>query len=74
MRDPVCGMTVGEGALTVADHPEFGFCSEHCRRTFLVSPGQFLESAETASAEHAGACCGGCGPMEGSHHGAEHRA
>ncbi len=47
MRDPVCGMTVGEGALTVEGYPEFGFCSEHCRKTFQADPAQFLEGAES---------------------------
>ncbi len=45
MRDPVCGMTVGEGALTVEGYPEFGFCSEHCRKTFQADPTPFLEGA-----------------------------
>jgi len=73
MHDPVCGMTVGHGALTVAEYPELGFCSEHCRRAFLASPDRFLGSS-SGSVEHSGSCCGGCGDMEGSRHTMEHRA
>ena len=47
MRDPVCGMTVGEGALTVDGHPEYGFCSEHCRKTFQGDPAHYLEGADS---------------------------
>lgn len=42
MRDPVCNMIVGVGALTVESHPEFGFCSEHCRRAFLAAPDSYV--------------------------------
>ena len=38
LRDPVCGMTVGPGAQRADGYPEFGFCSEPCRRTFLAHP------------------------------------
>jgi len=44
MRDPVCGMTVGPEALTIAAYPAFGFCSEHCRRSFLGSPQTFVDA------------------------------
>ena len=43
MRDPVCGMTVGPGALQVDGYPEFGFCSEHCRRGFLAAPERYVD-------------------------------
>lgn len=59
MRDPVCGMTVGVGALTVAAHPEYGFCSEHCRRAFLASPERFSGASDAGSGEQAHECCGG---------------
>ena len=42
-RDPVCGMTVGPDAATVEGRPEFGFCSEHCRRKFIADPELYLE-------------------------------
>ncbi|HIE21323.1 MAG TPA: YHS domain-containing protein, partial [Acidimicrobiia bacterium] len=48
MRDPVCGMTVGDGALKVDAYPEYGFCSEHCRSSFLADP----ESYNGGSAGH----------------------
>ena len=41
MRDPVCGMTVGEGALQVDAYPEYRFCSEHCRQSFLADPERY---------------------------------
>jgi len=47
MRDPVCGMTVGPGALQADGYPGLGFCSEHCRRRFLADPEQYIE--DTAS-------------------------
>lgn len=41
MRDPVCGMTVADGALKVDAYPEYGFCSEHCRQSFLADPERY---------------------------------
>ncbi|GMQ85852.1 MAG: heavy metal translocating P-type ATPase [Acidimicrobiia bacterium] len=41
MRDPVCGMTVGDGALTAEGYPDYGFCSGHCRDAFLADPAEF---------------------------------
>jgi Cu+-exporting ATPase len=35
-------MTVGDGALTVEGYPEYGFCSGHCRETFLAEPARFV--------------------------------
>jgi P-type Cu+ transporter len=46
MRDPVCGMTVGPGAIQVAEYPDFGFCSEHCRRSFRADPEQYTAGAD----------------------------
>ncbi len=46
MRDPVCGMTVGEGSLRVEGHPDLGFCSEHCRSAFLADPDRYLGESE----------------------------
>jgi YHS domain-containing protein len=43
MRDPVCGMTVGPSPLQVDGYPDFGFCSEHCRRSFLADPELYAE-------------------------------
>ncbi|MEX0700449.1 MAG: YHS domain-containing protein [Acidimicrobiia bacterium] len=43
MRDPVCGMTVGPGALQAGGYPGLGFCSEHCRRSFLADPERYVE-------------------------------
>jgi Cu+-exporting ATPase len=47
MRDPVCGMKVGPGALHADGYPDFGFCSEHCRRSFLADPERY--AGDTAS-------------------------
>lgn len=41
MLDPVCGMAVGPDAVGADGFPEFGFCSERCRREFLADPGAF---------------------------------
>jgi Cu+-exporting ATPase len=41
-------MTVGEGALKVDAYPEYGFCSEHCRKSFLAEP----ESYDGGSTSH----------------------
>jgi Cu+-exporting ATPase len=41
-------MTVGDGALKVDAYPEYGFCSEHCRKSFLADP----ESYKGGSASH----------------------
>ncbi|MCH8991617.1 MAG: YHS domain-containing protein [Acidobacteria bacterium] len=49
MRDPVCGMTVGDGALTVEGYPEYGFCSGHCHEVFLAEPSRF--EGESAGGE-----------------------
>ncbi|MCH8899228.1 MAG: cation transporter, partial [Acidobacteria bacterium] len=49
MRDPVCGMTVGDGALTVEGYPEYGFCSGHCHDAFLAEPSRF--EGESAGGE-----------------------
>ncbi len=37
-RDPVCGMTVGDSALSAEGYPEVGFCSNHCLETFIADP------------------------------------
>ncbi|MEX1207892.1 MAG: heavy metal translocating P-type ATPase [Acidimicrobiia bacterium] len=52
MRDPVCGMTVGRGALKVDGYPELGFCSEHCRRSFLADPERY--SGDGTASEDSG--------------------
>ena len=44
LRDPVCGMTVGPGALRVDGYPALGFCSEHCRQRFLANRQRVVES------------------------------
>ena len=41
MRDPVCGVTVGPDALTADGYDGIGFCSEHCRRSFLADPDRY---------------------------------
>ena len=57
MRDPVCGMTVGPGALQVDGYPELGFCSQHCRRSFIADPDRYsagtISESGTESAEDA---------------------
>ncbi len=58
MRDPVCGMTVGEGSLTVDGYPEYGFCSERCRKAFLAEPTRYIgESAAKDASGEGGHCC-----------------
>ena len=47
MRDPVCGMSVGESALKVSGYPDYGFCSEHCRKSFSDNPEQYLADVQT---------------------------
>lgn len=51
MRDPVCGMTVGAGALTLEGYPDLGFCSEHCRKAFEGDPARYLAESDGESAE-----------------------
>lgn len=43
MRDPVCGMMVGDEAYARLTHDgiEYAFCSEDCLRRFLESPAQY---------------------------------
>ena len=43
VRDPVCGMKVSPGALQVDEYPAFGFCSDHCLRSFLADPERYVE-------------------------------
>ncbi len=45
LPDPVCGMTVGGNALQAEGYPEFGFCSEHCRTSFLADPERYTQGA-----------------------------
>ncbi|MCH7585526.1 MAG: heavy metal translocating P-type ATPase [Acidobacteria bacterium] len=59
MRDPVCRMSVGESALKVSGYPDYGFCSEHCRRSFEENPEQYVgvvgtEDAQTKDDDEAG--------------------
>lgn len=54
MRDPVCGMTVGEGALTTDHHPEYGFCSEHCREAFAADPSRYVDETPTGGDSQTG--------------------
>ena len=49
LPDPVCGMTVNASALTAEGYPEFGFCSEHCRRTFLAEPERYTQGVPSSS-------------------------
>ena len=53
MRDPVCGMSVGAGSLTVDGYPDVGFCSEHCRAEFVADPARYLthDDSEPAAEE-----------------------
>lgn len=49
-------MAVGEGALTVDGYPEYGFCSEHCRKAFLAEPARYAvkptEKGEPGEHDH----------------------
>ncbi|HEX6302090.1 MAG TPA: heavy metal translocating P-type ATPase [Acidimicrobiia bacterium] len=46
MLDPVCGMTVRADAATVEGYPEFGFCSDHCRREFTANPERYVGASD----------------------------
>ncbi len=54
MRDPVCGMSVGESALKVSGYPDYGFCSEHCKQSFSENPEQYLGDVQTEEDGEAG--------------------
>lgn len=41
VRDPVCGMRVGDRALPIDGYPDIGFCSEQCRRAFVTAPERY---------------------------------
>ncbi|MCH8899141.1 MAG: YHS domain-containing protein [Acidobacteria bacterium] len=43
MRDPVCGMEVSAGSLTVDGYLDVAFCSEHCRSAFAADPDRYAE-------------------------------
>jgi trehalose synthase len=46
-RDPVCGMTVEHGELTLAHAGQtYHFCSEECRRRFAGNPQRYLVAAK----------------------------
>lgn len=53
-KDPICGMSVNEGAALQAerDGKTFYFCSDSCRQKFLAAPSG--EKSEGKS----GGCCG----------------
>ncbi len=42
MKDPVCGMEVGEGAIRVEGYGDVAFCCEHCKKAFLADPTAYL--------------------------------
>ncbi len=47
VRDPVCGMEVGEanaGATAVYHGKTYSFCSEACKTTFEKDPGKYAAS------------------------------
>ena len=47
LKDPICGMTVTrERAVAVIEHNgvTYGFCSEHCRKTFQSDPDKYSSS------------------------------
>ena len=48
MRDPVCGMVVGQNAAgsVVLDGTEVRFCSQDCLRSFLAEPERFAANVE----------------------------
>lgn len=43
MQDPVCGMMVDVGSLTVDGYPDVAFCSEDCRSVFVAVPDRYYE-------------------------------
>lgn len=44
MKDPVCGMEMGEkGEIVTHDGKKYRFCSAACRWAFESNPGQFTE-------------------------------
>lgn len=48
MRDPVCGMVVGANALKLDNHPDVGFCSNHCRTAYQADPASFEAGTDHA--------------------------
>ncbi len=53
-KDPICGMTVDPKTALPGerDGKKFYFCSDHCRKNFLIAP------AETKPQGKSGGCCG----------------
>jgi glycogen phosphorylase len=46
LRDPVCGMVVGDPGLSaVHQGTQFYFCSEFCRRSFMEDPDRYVAAA-----------------------------
>jgi len=50
-------MMVGEDALTANGYPDYGFCSEHCRRAFVGDPDVYVASPDSDA--HGDATAGG---------------
>jgi len=42
VKDPVCGMEVGEGAIRAEGYDDVAFCCEHCKKSFLADPAAYL--------------------------------
>lgn len=43
-RDPVCGMSVKDNAITsVYQGHSYSFCSDHCREKFDANPADFIK-------------------------------
>src|ERR1700687_263223 len=49
--DPVCGMKVdvSKGPSLSAGGVTYGFCSEHCLRTFQANPAQYTRGSAATS-------------------------
>ncbi len=66
MRDPVCGMTVGDTAPKVDEYPEYGFCSEGCSRAFRDDPARYYGDTHPEASSTVGSTSAGASPEVGS--------
>ncbi len=42
LRDPVCGMRVGDGITLAYKGEVYAFCSDHCRSQFEKNPETYI--------------------------------
>ncbi|QXE91970.1 heavy metal translocating P-type ATPase [Geomonas subterranea] len=66
LRDPVCGMEVGEAAPLSATHlgTSYKFCSASCLEKFLASPDTYLKQAAVPAPDESPAAAEPLAPLE----------